>query len=47
MVWRPVLEGLGSLVEVTEQWTIEDLFDAHEALDIRNESQRYYAERKR
>lgn len=36
MVWRPV--GVkGSLVEIETQWTIKDLLDCHEAMDIERE----------
>lgn len=35
--------GTGSLVEVQYQWTIDDLFDAHEALDIKSEMEEHLA----
>lgn len=28
------MEKLGTLAEVEERWSIDDLFDAHEALDV-------------
>ena len=30
---RPVIEGMGSLIEVREQWSLEDVFAANDALD--------------
>lgn len=46
MIWRPVIAGYGTLHEVKHLWTIDDLMDAHEALDIKEEAERYYSERK-
>lgn len=37
MLWRPVFAKLASFEEVSERWTIDTLFDAHELLDIREE----------
>lgn len=34
-IWRPVAEGMGSLVEVEEGWTILDLQAAHSVLNAR------------
>lgn len=39
-IWRPVMEGLDTLVNVQTVWNIDDLFDAHEALDIKAEMER-------
>lgn len=41
------MAGLGTLMEVRYQWTIDDIFDAHEALDIREEAERKAIERTR
>ena len=35
----------GSLIEVQTQWSIDDLFDAHEALDVKAEMEAQEAER--
>jgi hypothetical protein len=37
MIWRPVLAGLCTLEEIERSWTLDDLMDAHEALDIKAE----------
>jgi hypothetical protein len=38
------MAGFGTLHEVKHQWTIEDLWDAHEACDIKEEAQAYQEE---
>ena len=35
-IWRPVIEKITTLTEINENWSINDLADAHEALDIKN-----------
>jgi len=35
VIWRPVLKKLGSLKEVQLEWDVDDLFDAHELLDLK------------
>ena len=35
MIWRPVLEGLDTLTNVKQAWTLDDLLDAHDALDAK------------
>lgn len=40
--WRPILEGIATLEEINRSWTINDLADANEALDIKNEIDTYY-----
>lgn len=34
-VWRIVLEGVATLQEIETWWSIDDLADAHEALDVK------------
>lgn len=43
-IWRPVLAQLDTLVNVKYHWTIDDLMDAHEVLDIKEESERRHME---
>ena len=38
-LWRPVVERIATLHEIETFWSIDDLADAHEALDIRNEAE--------
>lgn len=38
------MAGLGSLIDIREKWTIDDLMDAHEALDIKFEAEHHAAE---
>ena len=40
--WRPILEGIATLHEVDAHWTICDLADANEALDIRDDANVFY-----
>jgi len=42
-IWRPIIEGIVTLQEMDEHWTINDLADANEALDIKYEIQEYYS----
>lgn len=44
-IWRPVLAGHDTLVNVKYAWTIDDLFDAHEALDIQEEARKHEEKR--
>lgn len=41
IIWRPVLAQLGKLNEVRYEWNIDDLFDAHEVLDIKEEAEQF------
>jgi hypothetical protein len=41
MLWRLVLEGVATLEEIERHWSINDLYDAHEALDIRAEQEEW------
>lgn len=34
MIWKPVVAGYGTLIEVQEKWSLDDLMDALEALDV-------------
>lgn len=36
-IWRPILAQITTLHEIDEYWTICDLADANEALDIKAE----------
>lgn len=40
LIWRPVLAGLDGLYNVQVKWTLEDLADAHDALDFKAEMER-------
>jgi hypothetical protein len=40
-----VIERVASLHEIEAYWSIDDLADAHEALDIRHEAQARAAEK--
>ena len=41
-IWRPVEAGLCSLREVQEEWSMDDLLDAHELLDVKAEAEWYH-----
>ena len=43
--WRPILEGVATLEEVETYYSLNDLADAHEALDIKDEAEAYYNKR--
>ena len=36
-VWRLVGAGLGTLVEIENEWSIEDVYNAHMFLDVRED----------
>jgi len=38
------MNGIATLKEIETYWSINDLADANEALDIREEAETYYAE---
>ena len=38
-LWRPVLARVATLTEIETRWSLSDLADAHEALDIQLEIQ--------
>lgn len=45
MIWRPVLAQVATLHEILTYWTITELYDCHEALDIKTEAEEYYLEK--
>ena len=40
MIWRPVLAGILTLKEIKTYYDILDVWDANEALDIKEEAER-------
>jgi hypothetical protein len=38
------LAGLDTLTNIELNWSIDDVFDAHEALDIKNEQEMHHYE---
>ena len=42
MIWRPVMDGYGSLTEVQTLWSIDDLMDCLEAISVKSEMERLY-----
>lgn len=42
--WRPILAKITTLQEVENHWSIDDLTDAHELLDIKGEAEEWYYE---
>ena len=45
MIWRPVVAGFGTLNEVCFEWTIDDLMDANEVLDLKEAAEAEQIER--
>lgn len=41
LVWRPILAGIATLEEIDRHWSLSDLLDANEALDIRDEAEEW------
>lgn len=41
------MDGMATLQEVDEHWTLNDIADAHEALDIKGEAEAYHAHKNR
>jgi len=46
-VWRCVLVKIATLQEIESHWSILDLADANDALDIRDETEGLMAERQK
>ena len=46
-IWRPILAGISTLQEIETHWSIDDLADANEALDIKDEAEDYASRRAR
>jgi len=44
-VWRPILAKITTLHEVETYWSIDDLADAHEALDLKADLEKREVER--
>lgn len=44
-IWRPVLAQIATLSEIQERWSLDDLLDAHEALDVKAEAEARERER--
>jgi hypothetical protein len=44
-VWRPIVEGLATLEEIDTHWSLTDLLDANDALDVKLAVQVEAAER--
>lgn len=40
-VWRVIIEQVATLREIESYWSIDDLADANEALDIKHEAEAY------
>lgn len=43
-VWRPVIRQIATYAEIMQHWTINDLADAHEALDLQDAADAFYAD---
>jgi hypothetical protein len=41
------LAGLDSLTNIEEKWSVDDLYDAHEALDVKAEMEHFMMENAR
>ena len=39
VIWRVIDGGLSTLTEIKENWSIDDLLNAHEMLDLRMAAQ--------
>lgn len=39
-IWRVVDAGLGSLVDVSQRWTLRSLIEAHQVLDLKADADR-------
>jgi hypothetical protein len=46
-IWRPIIAKVTTLREIEESWSIDDLLDAHEALDIQQEHEAWAAKQPR
>lgn len=41
-IWRPVIRKVATYTEIMKYWTIKDLMDCHEALDLQDAADQYY-----
>lgn len=41
LIWRPVIRKIATLQEIETHWDINDLLDAHEALDVQDEMEAF------
>lgn len=39
MIWRPIFKKIATLEELTNVWTIDDLMDAHDLMDVIEEAE--------
>lgn len=46
-IWRPVTAKIATLAEIETHWSIDDLADANEALDIKAEAEEFAARQAR
>jgi len=44
-IWRPILAGKTTLSEIDNHYTLDDLADLNEAMDIENEMERFMMEK--
>lgn len=42
MLWRLVTNKIASLHEIESHWSLDDILDANEVLDIQQEAQDFY-----
>jgi len=45
--WRPIIEKITTLEEVETFWTIDDLADANEALNLKADAEDFYVKQSR
>lgn len=41
-IWRPVIRKVATYTEIMKHWSIKDLLDCHEALDLQDAADQYY-----
>lgn len=41
-IWRPVIRQIATYAEIMRHWTLNDLYDAHEALDLQDAADEHY-----
>ena len=40
-LWRPIIAKIATLKEIEEHWSLVDLINAHEVLDVQDDAERY------
>jgi hypothetical protein len=43
-IWRPVVRKIATYTEIMNSWTLNDLADCHEAMDLQDAADQFYSD---